>query len=127
MRKKKKKKPRTYSQTNRESLAHHRPSAFLRCKQVCPFTVNARRRPSARSRVCVRRKRERLFLVLEQLVDLGLVHDLDVLQVEPQLLGLFCFLSVHLQDGVVSLLQVLRRGTCTSTAQFYYRGYIYGI
>lgn len=53
---------------------------------------------------------QRLFLVLEQLVDLDLVHVFDVLQVEPKLLGLFCFLSVHLQDGVVSLLQVLKRG-----------------
>lgn len=65
--------------------------------------------------------REALFLVLEQLVDLGLVHVLDVLQVEPQLLGLLRFLSVHLQYGVVSLLQVLRRGARTSAAQVRYQ------
>jgi len=50
-----------------------------------------------------------LFLVLEQFVDLGLVHVLDVVQVHPQLLRLLGLLTVHLEDGVVSLLQILKQ------------------
>lgn len=111
----------TYARTNRVSFAHHKASALLLYKPVCLFTVNALWCPSARPRLpsCAKNPRghRRLFLVLEQLVNLGLVHVLDVLQVEPQLLGFFRFLSVHLQDGVVSLLQVLRREKCTSTEE----------
>ena len=48
-----------------------------------------------------------LFLIFQQLVDLDFVHVLHVLQVQAQLLSLLCLLPVHLQDCVVSLLQLL--------------------
>lgn len=49
-----------------------------------------------------------LLLVLEQFVNLSFEHVLDVLQVESQLLCLLSLLSIHLEDGVVSLLQLLQ-------------------
>lgn len=48
-----------------------------------------------------------LFLVLQQFINLGFEHALDIFKVQPELLCLFSFFAIHLQDGVVPLLQIL--------------------
>lgn len=48
------------------------------------------------------------LLVLQQFIYLGFVHVLHVFQVKSQLLCLLGLFSIHLQDGVVSLLQILK-------------------
>lgn len=65
--------------------------------------------------VCVpevtQRSKNSLFLVPQQFINLGFVHVLHIFQVQSQLLCLFSLFSIHLQDGVVPLLQILK---CTA-------------
>lgn len=49
-----------------------------------------------------------LFLVSEQFIYLGFIHILHIFEVQSQLLCLFSFFTIHLQDGVMPLLQILK-------------------
>lgn len=53
-------------------------------------------------------ERNSLFLVSQQFIDLGFIHILHIFEVQSQLLCLFSFFTIHLQDGVMPLLQILK-------------------
>lgn len=61
---------------------------------------------------CPRKKKgtvmNSLFLVSEQFIYLGFIHILHIFEVQSQLLCLFSFFTIHLQDGVMPLLQILK-------------------
>lgn len=47
--------------------------------------------------------------LLQKFINLSLVHIFYILKVQSQFFRFFCFLSIHLQNGIVSLIQILEQ------------------